>query len=257
MSEKTLTYKIEDEFQSGSVEQRSGKPHNVPAPIYPGDEGFKEQVSDYLLMCQEAKLDDSVRKNQWTDRLEESLRRHWPFESRMVEPRIAMNCVGLNSWRETSIWVKDDKCPEMFTRMVDYCRKSGIPVRENMDFIDGQGIGWYQAYLNMLKTHLEKAFDAKWHYKLLRPEEFFRQMFGTDCVIIYNQPGHCAYPQGHGTKFYCAYMMIKRIFDLDAVDPIHDNILLTAAYAGSQGRCGGGVHWPQDTVGSAHVCNLL
>lgn len=149
-----------------------------------------------------------------------------------------------DSWKDCSIFVQDDMCADFFNRALHYCLKEGQPHKYGKGFIDGSGIGYLSQYSRDLKITLEKAFDVKYFYELLRPLEWALKQ-GLDLTRVANKihPGHFSYVQGHMTKFLTAVYTLDKVFHLDTGCL---KTLLLAAYTEGQARCGNLIHYPMD-----------
>jgi hypothetical protein len=155
---------------------------------------------------------------------------------------------GFTSWKQSAEFVKDDECVHFYLMLKYFCTKKGIKPRENLDFIDGTGVGFYRQYLDICKQTLENAFDAKWFYQMKRPLVTLLEQ-GVDMSYDANaiHPGHWSYPAGHGTKFLTAARVIAKQFDVPEAEM---RVILIAACILSHGRSGLFIHYPSDNLAS-------
>lgn len=191
----------------------------------------------------------------WSARVIEILNDYSPIAFTVKEARVACNDVmGLNSWKKVSKFVIDDMCSEFFNMALSYCIKTKQTHVNDLDFIDGSGIGYLNGYTAQLKNCLEKIFDAKWTFKKDRPLVHSGNK-GVDLIPTANaiHPAHWTYPAGHGGKFLCAVAYLKSVFTLTAEV---EKILLVAAVIAAHGRSGNLIHYPEDNCASISLFNL-
>ena len=237
-----------------TVEKRvSTTAHGIKPPSQPGTPEFAEQLQDTITLCRESAIEDTV---PWTAETLRILEKYSPVSTTRTIPQI-MSDIGFENWKDVCDFVKYDDCPEFAVPMAKWAKKENFALREDRGFIDGQGIGFYQDYLDELKVTLERAFDAKWFYQAKRPLQYlYESTSGVDFskIASYVHPAHNSYPAGHGTKFYTVVSTLLRWYYV----PKHKRAeLIKAAYVTAMGRSGILVHYPEDNLASGALVDGL
>lgn len=234
-----------------TVEARDSDTGHGLIPFAPkGSPEYAQELSDMLVLCQDAKSDSAF----WADSTMEILTRYAPYAIEDIAMRV-YRVTGFTSWRECVDFVRDDECIDFAVMVAKYAKSEGLMQREDRDFIDGGGLGYYQRWLDRTKRTLEKAFDAKYYFKRDRPLVDLIDVLGdkADCIVNYMHPGHYAYPAGHGAKFFETVDLARDSWDMSEGQ---DRAILTAGYVLSMARSGGGVHFPMDNVVSGYLAGL-
>lgn len=253
------------------VEKRDPKSaHRVPEPVSDPDV-LGEQLQEAIQLNQDAGLyrtremmyaevDAQLMDMAWTPETLAILRKYIGTvvpdvsdDEIITASKDVMGCAGFDV---VARWVQDDMCSEFFNRALKYCINEQQPHRQERGFIDGSGIGYLDMYRSTLKRNIEKAFDAKWFYKFLRPLQYAWETNGMNLERVANavHPGHWSFPQGHATKSLTSVEVLsQRTHKLDG--KCYRNLLIAALVFG-HGRDGNLIHWPQDTYGSGYVTNL-
>lgn len=163
--------------------------------------------------------------------------------------------LGFNSWAKLSKFVVDDMCLDFFNLCLRYLIRVGAEHKNDLDFIDGSGIGYVKTYIERLKVTLEQAFDAKYFYQVKRPLVFALEDRDLDLVSTANaiHPGHWSYPAGHGTKFFTAVEVLNDIFNLTTQQY---RSLFIAAHTAAMGRSGNLIHYPVDNDAGGYLTTL-
>lgn len=243
------------------VEKRDvDQTHGLKAPIMPWDEGYEQQLQSYMILLEGAKV------HGWSEEVIQELVRFLPeslnmFDIPMLAEEFACNLYPLLDRQDITFFVKDDECIEFFVLLKKWINKNGIKEKESKGFIDGTGTGHYERYLDRLNRKgkslgtLEKAFDAKWTFKMERPIIELGKRAGIDMTscMNYMHPWHWAYPAWHGAKFFEA---VDYVLDAYEVDEMQRKKLIVIAYVYSMWRTGWGVHLPQDNYASAYLAGI-
>lgn len=164
--------------------------------------------------------------------------------------------LGFNSWHEVSKFVVDDMCLDFFNLCLKYLVRIGAQHKDNLDFIDGSGIGYAKTYIERLKITLEQAFDAKYFYQVKRPLVYALEENNIDLINTANaiHPGHWSYPAGHGTKFFTTVEVLNDVFNLNTIQ--YRNLMI-AAHTAAMGRSGNLIHYPVDNDAGAYLTTLV
>lgn len=228
-------------IDSMTVEQREGKNHGLVPPTLPGDPKFAENLGEVIILCQETKEEGFSPKvkeiiTKYSDR---------ELDYSMLED------LGYD-WDSLVQFVKDDKCIEAGLVCHKYVTDvMKLEPKTDRDFIDGEGgIGFYDRLVDRQKRVLEKAFNCKWKFKAKRPLQHLRDYMGEEAArrcVVYQHPGHWAYPAGHAAKFAATY---DAFCDSYKVDDINDTKIFTTLFVAGCARSGGGVHFMEDNVAS-------
>ena len=122
-----------------------------------------------------------------------------------------LQCFGL--W-ETTKWVQDDHCTEVFVRFQKFAELYGAEAKkvDKTDFIDSDAIGYCLDFLRKLLPAMQKTFDVKYFFKQARPLQRLYNWTGIDFRAVSNKPnpGHWSYIGGHITKSDIANKVIKQ-----------------------------------------------
>ena len=248
-----------------TVEQRESETaHGLNPPPSVRSKEFKRQLSDMLMLCQGAKSSANRQEpDAWPAEVLGILHDYSPFEVSNIPPTLKK--FGFGSWAEAVEFVMDDECVEFWLLVCKYAKAEKLDFQKDRDFIDGAGTGIYRRYLRALSNKgegergsLEKAFDAKYHFRYERPLVHLTEEFGEDaaCLVNYVHPGHWSYPAGHGAKFFTAVKVARETWDLEGREEVNDTEILTAAYVLAMARSGGGVHFPIDNIASGYLSGL-
>ena len=258
------------QFPAMTVEKRNPTTaHRVPKPDT-SQENMSAQIQDALQLNEDAKLyevrekmyeavDIELRPLAWKrttlDILVKYISEYVPDIDADEIPFIAEDVLNVNGFDELSRWVQDDMCAEVFNRMLKYCLTEQQKHVRSRDFIDGSGIGYLQVFTRNLKTNIEKTFDAKYFYKVMRPLEYIYKEYGMDLTKVANKvnPGHWSYGQGHSTKSFTAVQTLAEVFHLDR--KCYRSLFVAACLFG-HGRDGNLIHYPMDTYASGFNTTL-
>lgn len=242
------------------VEKRDvNNKHWLHDPILPWDEWYEQQLQSFLTLMEGSKK--SWRSEQVLKELDlylpESLKKHSHripeiFNMFVVKP------YSIIDWEDAVEFVKDDECIEFFTLLMKWTKKVKLQRKKDDWFIDWWGTWDYERYLDRLNRKweslwtLEKAFDAKYTFKMYRPIIEMSERMGIDMTpcMPYMHPGHWAFPAGHWAKFFEA---IQYIMDTFVCTEETKEILVVYAYVMSMARTGWWVHLPQDNYASAYL----
>lgn len=245
------------------VEERDvNNTHWLNAPIRPWDDGYEQQLSSYILLMEWAKVEG------WTWEVLEELTRYLPEDLKEYGSQIPKIVEHFNvdryeffGWADIVDFVRDDECVEFAVIAKKWISREWIKVKNDLWFIDGTGTGHYERYMDRLNRKweslwvLEKAFDAKWTFKMKRPIIELSERAGIDMTPImpYMHPWHRAFPAGHGAKFFG---VVKQIIDTYDLTPMQRIYLIVWAYVFAMARTGWGVHLPQDNYASAYLAGI-
>lgn len=177
-----------------------------------------------------------------------------PPNSREIRDSVR-EVLGFNSWAKLSRFVVDDMCLDFFNLCLRYLIRVNAEHKNDLDFIDGSGIGYAKIYIDRLKVTLEQAFDAKYYYQIKRPLVYAIDELNLNLISTANaiHPGHWSYPAGHGTKFFTAVEVFNDIFNLTSQQYRY---LFIAAHCAAMGRSGNLIHYPMDNDGGAYLTTL-
>lgn len=229
-----------------TVEQRtSTTAHGLPSPTQEGTNEYKEQLNDTVHLA------SHNQDRNWDPEVVEILNKYYPvtIPSRNISTIISE--FGYNNWKSVCDFVRDDECVEFGLKMAEYMKRKGISVKQDLDFIDGTGVGFYSGLTTKLKEILEKGFDAKYYYHInsstQRPLEFLLDTTGSDfsCIADYVHPGHPRYPAGHSCKFYGTVEHFVEYYNITEEQKAE---MIYIAYVFSMGRSGILVHLPEDNI---------
>lgn len=254
-----------------TVEERSSTtPHRVPEPDL-SDANMAVQLRDAtqlnhdaaqlieLRRCLQEDLERQIGEAAWPQSTLDILRRHISTlvpdvmdDEIIYAAEVVLQCKDIG---QLASWVQDDQCSEVFNRMLAHCVRENQPHRTDEGFIDGSGIGYLRHYVNALKISLEKTFDAKWYYKVVRPIEWLwtKSKFDMTPVVNAINPGHWSNPQGHATKSFTALEVLRYVFTLESGC---NRQLLIAACLFGHGRDANFIHYPMDTYASGYNTGL-
>lgn len=253
-----------------TVEKREPKSaHRVPEPDL-SPQNMSEQIQDAIQLNEDAKLykvrellyrevDKNLEPLAWpkttTDILIKYISQYVPDVTREEIIEVSKNVIGCNGIDQVARWVQDDMCSEFFNRTLRYCLKEQQKHKRDKDFIDGSGIGYLQLYTHNLKSNIEKAFDAKYFYKVIRPLEWIWLKYGMDLTKVANKinPGHFSFGQGHSCKSFTAVETLNETFHLDNL--CYRAIFIAACVFG-HGRDANLIHYPMDTYASGYTTTL-
>lgn len=239
------------------VEKReSTTAHTVPQPNLT-EEYLNKDLQDTMF------LNKHGRSKKRHPRVLEILSENIPWNPTGEEMKEAVKEVtGHRSWGEVSTFVVDDACTEFFNMCLKYCLRTGQKIKnhETGVFIEASGTGFVNMYTDRLDGDnddgtLQKAFDAKYFYKVKRPLEYMLDK-GFDISESANaiHPGHWSYPAGHWTKFLTAVEIMRQEFELD--EDVNKNLFI-AACVESHGRSGNLIHFLQDNLAAWSLTTLV
>lgn len=252
------------------VEQRESKTaHDVPAPDL-SEANMSAQFEDALKLNDAAKLykyrqrmyedvDAQLYDLAWTDDTLDTLTKYigeyvpgLMHDEIIAASQDVLQCAGFD---QVAHLVRDDMCSEVFNLMLQYCHREGQKHQRERDFIDGSGIGYLQKFTQNLRSNIEKSFDAKYFYKVMRPLAYAWERYGVNLVSLANKvhPGHWSYPQGHSTKSFTAVQTLGEVFHLD--DHCRRQLMIAACLFG-HGRDGNLIHFPMDTYAAGYNTKL-
>lgn len=252
------------------VEKRDSKTaHRVPKPDL-SDAAMSEQLQEVIQMNEDAKLydvraklyedvDKQLEELSWphttTNILVKYINEYMPGLDRQEIIDVTKEVFGLSGWDQVAYWVRDDMCSEVFNRMLEFCLKNKQKHKNELGFIDGSGIGYLATFTKNLKINIEKTFDAKYFYKVMRPLEYIYDKYGMDLTKVANHihPGHYSYPQGHSTKSFTAVQTLDEVFELS--EEVYRKLFIGACIFGS-GRDGSMIHQPVDTYAAGYNTEL-
>lgn len=262
---------MESKLPRMHIEAREGAPHRVPVPDYLSAENMAVQVEHATILNQavakvadtrammyaevDAKLHDMAWPQDVLDILHHYISDYVPDLKQEEIIEATREVGGFAGFDQVAIWVQDDQCSEFFNKALSYCMNEGLDHQKDKGFIDGSGIGYLNEYRKDLKENIEKAFDAKYWYKVMRPLEYVLKTFNFSLIDIANKihPGHWSYPQGHSTKSFTAVQTLRSVFHTTK----HcDRYLFIFACVFGHGRDGNLIHHPMDTYGSGYVTTL-
>lgn len=229
----------------GVVSPRVGVHHNIPRPLHPGEDGFCEMMDEVIevrasVIRGEMPVDFLEKHFPWPDQLSTS------FDWSMF-PEIITNA-DVSTPADAAALVRMDWPIDLGVFMYQYLRMKGVPLRDmnNLEFVENT-VGFTAQMSHHLWGAMELAFQSKWFWGSVRPEEYF----GIDgCVFTaYTEgcPAHPAYPAGHATAGGALLQFLLHFFDLTDFPEIRDQ-LFAAAYAFAQYRTFAGVHTVQDNI---------
>lgn len=245
------------------VERREvNNTHWLHEPIRPWDELYNEQLNSYMLLMEWAKVEWWTEEviTELTRYLPDSLKEYWARIPEIVD-HFAVNRYMFTGWKDIVNFVRDDECVEYMVILKKRITKEWIKEKDSQWFIDWNGTGHFERYMDRLNRKgesvwcLEKAFDAKWTFRMERPIIELSKRVGIDMTPImpYMHPWHWAFPAGHGAKFFAA---IKYIIDHYVLTAEQRAFLIVFAYVCSMARTWGWVHLPQDNYASAYLAGI-
>ena len=249
-------------FPEMTVEKReSDTSHGLRAPLDINSSEYQEQLSDAIELCQGAKA--PANQEVFLDWHQDVINILDKYAVEGVKDYAhALSKFGFDSWAECVEFVMNDNCDDFASIVLKWTQLNKIPHKNNLGFIDGDGIGFKRRYIDRLgrksgsRGTLEKAFDAKYFFEQPRPLEVLSKKIGlraATCIANYIHPGHYAYPAGHGAKFFEVVDLVRDTWELT---PEQDSMLLTAAYTLSMGRSGGFVHTAEENLASGYLAGL-
>ena len=231
-------------------DKRKDTNHWLRAPSEPGSPEFLADLEDTLNLVELAKINWPT---VWDD-VQNIIQKYTPFEM-TVRAADIMPLFWIDTRFDAVQFVKDDECIEFAVLCIHYLKKRWYTPKTDRDFIDGNGVGFYNRRTERTDRALEKVFDIKHHYKAERPLVYLQKTLGIDCTMIVNyiHPGHWRYCAGHWLKFFKTVDILRDEYDLTPED---DHIILCAANFLSNARSGWGVHLIEDNMASMHPAGL-
>lgn len=235
------------------VEARdSDTAHGIPEPDL-SEDNLKKQLCETILLNT-----DYGRYPGWLQTTLDVLTKEaskylGPVTGKEVKTAM-LEVMGYRSWKEVGDFVRDDECEDFFNFLKKWAKKIKAPLKEDLDFIDGNGIGHNKLFNERVKVTLEQAFDAKYYFKARRPLDFAIDI-GLDITSSANQihPGHYSYPAGHGTKFFTSVEVLLSVYELTAEQR---KMAVLAAIVAAMARCALGIHFPQDNCAGGFLTTL-
>lgn len=241
-------------------DKRKDVSHGLRAPHAVGSEEFLEWLQDMLELVELAKermpsalMRNEQVRNNWEE-VRVIINKHSPVQIGEVIREVMLK-FGFETWAECVEFVRDDECIEFMVRIAHYAKRRKVLVRKDRGFIDGEGVGLYARWAERTDRTLEKTFDAKYHFRQIRPLEYLNQLTEIDhaCTMNYVHPGHYAYPAGHGAKFFETLDLARDTWELSEEQ---DGEILTASIVLAMARSWWGVHYPEDNLASGYFAGL-
>lgn len=227
--------------------------HSVPPPVTT-TENMCAELTKAIILNNDGKGSGDNWPSTTTDILIEYNKLNPPPTAREIRNAVR-EVLGFSSWASLSKFVVDDMCLDFFNLCLGYLVRIGAEHKEDLDFIDGFGIGYAKTYIERLKVTLEQAFDAKYFYQVRRPLVYSLEENDVPLDKVANaiHPGHWSYPAGHGTKFFTTVEVLNDIFNLT---PQQYRYLFIAAHTAAMGRSGNLIHYPVDNDAGAYLTTL-
>lgn len=231
-------------------EKRQDTAHWLRAPLEVWSPEFLSGLQDMLTLVELAKIQGPT---VWND-VQDIIQKYLPFQINGNIQEI-MEKFWFQSRFQAVQFVRNDECIEFMVKVSHYAKSRKVPVKEDRDFIDGEGVWLYARRSDRTDRTLEKTFDAKYHFKQKRPLEYINDTLGIDCssTMNYIHPGHYAYPAGHGAKFFETVDTARDTRELSAEQ---DHDILVASVVLSMWRSWGWVHYPEDNLASGYFAGL-
>ena len=251
--EEPLVYPLMESPKGGEhsqlVSPTGGNPHGLDAPVYPGDKGFDDILSEVL----EVRM--QVLRGKWPA---DFLKKHHPRDD--FDP----NRIPVPLRR----FVGDELNPDEATRSVVGDHPLSLPLNI-LGWLLEQGpeskrvdLGHVMFFENQFlvpenvsdasKRVATKALEAKYHFGLARPEEVLRMMGSLLTASIQGCPCHPSYPALHAAASSAAGQLDKEYYLKDEwLREIFDSL-----YHHSMYRTFGAFHYTQDNIAGLKLGGL-
>lgn len=231
-------------------EKRKDTSHWLRSPHVPWTDEFLSWLQDMLSLVDLAKVKDDdayIQEMNW-EQVRDIINKYSPVVI-WKDIKNVMFQFGFSSRSECVEFVRADECVEFLVKVSHYCKTRKTWIRTDRDFIDGEWVWLYARRADRTDRTLEKTFDAKYHFKQIRPLEYMNNTLGIDCstTMNYIHPWHYAYPAWHGAKFFETVDLARDTWKLSAEQ---DGDILTASIVLAMARSWWWVHYPEDNLAS-------
>lgn len=238
---------------------RIGKKHGLPTPIHFEEEGFAEQLQEVIEVRR--LVESGVYPAEF-------LARHHPepdrFDPYTMPPPLMNEGLSVYNPQGCANVVHMDNPLDMPNAVLRWLNSINTPLKAetgHIDFLEAVP-AVVAATAKAIDRNLSKAFEAKYYFGLIRPEEALHNVYSgqsmtIDCRSLTAYPEGCpfhpSYPAGHGA----AAAGVKALEDHFYLTNEVQDVVFDTAYLWSQFRTLAGVHYADDNLAGLAIGGLL